>query len=505
MTPLGSPIKRKRSKVVVMNVQPPTPPSSQLPRVLGPWMATALVIGTVIGSGVFKKAASVAQIPDFGLVMSAWVLAGILTLFGALALAEVAVLLPRAGGNYVYLKESYGRVAGFLWGWVEFWMIRAGSIAALATVFTMSIHDVLRQTKGGDVLTFWQKQAMTMTVIFALSLLNARGTRLGGILQVVVTTVKVASLLLVALLPFLVIALVSDPRATPTTANMSPTWPSAWLKVDWSVFGGALVGIFFAYHGWMNIAPVAEEVTNPQRNLPLALLVGVCTCIVLYVSANAAYYLIIPRNDLLNLTERTVVGEFSFRLLGSFGLMVASCAVMISVFGALNGNLLVGPRLLFAMGRDGLAPRSLAQLHPRYLTPARATFVLAGWSILLVFLASLLIQNRLPTFSLSGWTIDPNLPPKKELFDVVTDFAMFGAISFETLAVASLFVLRPRTRNEQVPYRCPFYPWLPIVYVTCMTAVLINMFWTQRTESLVGLGFMVVGLVVYALFLRKAH
>jgi basic amino acid/polyamine antiporter, APA family len=485
-----------------------TPASNLLPRVLGPWMATALVIGTVIGSGVFKKASSVSKsVPDFGLVVIAWVLVGVLALLGALVLAEVAVLLPKAGGNYVFLKESYGRWAGFLWGWVEFWIIRSGSIAALATIFTEQVHAILRQARGGedDVLTFWALQGMTITVILVLALVNARGTRLGGGLQVVITTVKVASLVGIALLPFIVVGLTSEPRARPTTDYITPAWPSDWGAFKWSAFGGALIGVFWAYHGWMNIAPVAEEVREPQRNIPLALFCGVGAVILLYVSVNVAYYLVLPRDVITGIKGRTVAGEFSWKLLGSAGLLLASTAVMISVFGSLNGNLLVGPRLLFAMGRDRLAPSTLAKLHPRYQTPARAQLVLAGWAVLMVAGVGLLTQHRLPVVNLGSLSLDVNLPPDKEPFDVITDFAMFGAISFETLAVSSIFVLRRRypASKVQIPYRCPLFPVLPLVYVSFMAIVLSNMFTTQRSEALIGVGFILVGAAVYAVFLAR--
>ena len=248
---------------------PATSPS--LARVLGPWMATALVIGTVIGSGVFKKPQAVAvQVPEFGLAMLAWVLVGVLALIGALTLAEVAVLLPRAGGNYVFLREGYGRWAGFLWGWVEFWIIRSASIAALATIFTESLHDILRQVRaaeaGMDVLHYWERQGVTVTVIAVLGWINLRGTRLGGGLQLVVTSVKALSLIAIAVLPFVILGLVSEPRVRPGLENLAPIWPTDWTAVNWSRFGSALVSVLWAYHGWMNIAPVAEEVrpAGPQ-------------------------------------------------------------------------------------------------------------------------------------------------------------------------------------------------------------------------------------------------
>jgi amino acid transporter len=496
-----------------------TQSSVTLPRVLGLLPAAAIVVGTVIGSGVFKKASSVSEnLEEFGLVVAAWVLVGMLAMLGGLVLAEVAVLLPRAGGNYVFLKEGYGRWAGFLWGWVEFWIIRSASIAALATVFTEQVHALLRLSRGidgkTDVLSVWAQVGITVTVIVVLALVNARGTRLGGGLQLIVTVVKIASLLGLALLPFLVAGLSSTPRARPTTEYLAPIWPGDWLAVNWSLFGGALIGVFWAYHGWMNIAPVAEEVRQPQRNIPLALFAGIGTIIALYVSANIAYYLVLPRQEIVDLKGRTVAAEFAFRLLGSAGLLAASTAVMISVFGALNGNLLAGPRLLFAMGRDGLAPAALARLHPRYQTPALAQLVLAGWSVLLVLAVALLTQYRLPEFPVrlpmlfkETRVINLNLPPGKDPFDVITDFAMFGAISFETLAVSSLFVLRRRYPRSQVqiPYRCPLFPVLPILYVTAMAAVLFNMFTTQRIEALAGVGFIGIGALVYfALGLGRA-
>jgi basic amino acid/polyamine antiporter, APA family len=476
-----------------------------LARVLGPWMATALVIGTVIGSGVFKKPQAVAvQVPEFGLAMLAWVLVGLLALIGALALAEVAVLLPRAGGNYVFLREGYGRWAGFLWGWVEFWIIRSASIAALATIFTESLHDILRQVRaaeaGMDVLHYWERHGVTVAVIAVLGWINLRGTRLGGALQVVVTSVKALSLLALAVLPFVILGLVNEPRLRPGLDNLTPLWPADWGAVNWSNFGSALVSVLWAYHGWMNIAPVAEEVRQPSRNLPLALIGGTLTVIALYLTVNFAYGLVIPHDDMVGLRDRTVAGEFCVRLLGPVGLVLASAAVMLSVFGSLNGNLLVGPRLLYAMAHDELAPRALGKLHPRYRTPALAEMVLAGWSILLVVGSAALVEYPLPLLALGSWTLDLNLPRGVMPFDVLTDYAMFGAVWFETLAVASIFPLRWRFPPARValPYRCWGYPWLPALYVIVMAAVLGNMFVTKRTESLFGLGFVALGAAVYA-------
>lgn len=485
-----------------------SPTTRVLDRVLGPWMATALIIGTVIGSGVFKKPSKVAEyLPHSGMALTAWIVMGILILMGALALAEVAVLLPRAGGNYVFLREAYGRWAGFLWGWVEFWIIRAASIGALAFIFVESLHDIVRETQGltasQEALTFWQRQYLILGVIAVLALINARGTVLGAGLQVVITTVKVASLVTIAVLPFIIIMLATPRSVTVGFENMAPVWPTDWRSVSLSNFGGALVAVFWAYHGWMNIAPVAEEVQNPRRNIPLALLVGTMTIMVVYVSANFAYYLVMPGSVMTGLVDRPVAAEFGLRLLGPIGLMLVSAAIMTSVFGALNGNMLVGPRLLFAMGRDRLAPSFLGDLHARWRTPTAAIAILAAWAMLLVMAVALLKQYRVPVINLAGWPLDLNLRPEVNSFDVLTDYAMFGALSFETLAVAAIFVLRGRQVVGDDSYRCPMYPLLPLIFVLAMAAILFNMFVTSRTEAVAGVVFIAAGAAFYALFLAR--
>jgi amino acid transporter len=480
-------------------------------------MATAVVIGTVIGSGVFKKPQTVAEnVPYFGMVALVWTLTGLLAFLGALSLAEVAVLYPKAGGNYVYLREGYGRLGGFLWGWVEFLIIRSASIAALATIFAESLHDVLKNDAvrealrldlGSTSLGFWQLRILTIGVIIGLALVNVRGVRWGGYLQLFITLVKVGSLLAIFLLPFVVLLISTNPTtAKPQATNLTPTWPDSLSAIRLGGLGTAFLAVLWAYHGWMNIAPVAEEVTRPQRNIPLALLAGVCTIIALYLGANLAYSLVIPHDEMANLKDTTTATEFSLRLLGPIGAALASAAVMISVFGALNGNLLVGPRLLYAMGEDGLAPRALGQVHPAFHTPALAILVMAGWSAALILLGSLLTQYRLPVIRLGDFLIDLNVPKDKTLFDILTDFAMFGAVIFETMAVLSIFVFRRRYPLAPRPYRCWGYPLTPAIYVILPAFILVNMFVNQRTEALIGLGFIALGTgVYYALFSGMKH
>jgi basic amino acid/polyamine antiporter, APA family len=483
---------------------PSSSPSSGLVRALGPLMATAVVVGTVIGSGVFKKPQAIAEhVPNFGLAALLWVLGGVLVLLGALAYAEVSVLLPQAGGNYVFLREAYGRFAGFLWGWVDFCIIRSASLAALATIFTESLHDILRNQAfqravglpSGTHLGFWPQRLLTVAVLAGLAWVNIRGVRWGGVMQLLITFIKIGSLAAIAVLPFVVLAHWLTAPTLPNFGNLRPVWPEDWRRVSLGQIGSAFLGVLWAYHGWQNLAPVAEEIRRPQRNIPLALLGGIAIIITLYLGANLAYYLVIPRVEMAELKQTTVATEFSLRLLGPLGAAAASAAVMCSVFGALNGNLLVGPRLLYAMGDDGLAPRSLGVVHARYRTPALAIAVLAAWSSLQVVTVALLTWL--------GW-----LEESKSHFDRLTEFAMFGAVIFETLAVVSIFVFRRRRAEAERPYRCPGYPLVPALYVILPAFIVVNMFLREETivEALAGVGFIALGAAVYGVLgLGRKH
>ena len=262
---------------------PNQPESAGLARVLGPVMTTAIVIGTIIGSGVFKKPAVIADLlPYSGVVAVVWVLGGVLVVLGALAYAEVAVLFPRTGGNYVFLKEAYGRLAGFLWGWVEFWIIRAASIAALATIFSESLHEVLRYlnnvSAGSSYLTFWQERWLTIGVILLLTLVNIQGVRWGGGLQFFITLVKMLSLLAILVLPFFFLGMLNGPDEM----------RSHRLGFTFTGLGTAFLAVLWPYHGWMNVAPIAGEVKEPQRNIPIAFLAGVAKVQLVGSSASLA-------------------------------------------------------------------------------------------------------------------------------------------------------------------------------------------------------------------------
>ncbi len=527
-------------------------PASGLVRALGWWTATAVVVGTVIGSGVFKKPQAVAfAVPYFGPAAVVWVLGGVLALLGALSLAEVAVLFPRAGGNYVFLREGYGRLFGFLWGWVDFWIIRSASIAALATICAEQLHTVLRSLSGKSpderVLESWVEVALTVALIVVLALVNIRGVKWGGLLQLFITVVKVGSLLLIVLVPFAFLAFTSPGHPGPVHSEyLTPFWPPEGTSAGELLvaLGTALIGVLWAYHGWMNIAPVAEEVKEPQKNIPRSLLAGVGLVIALYLGANLAYALVIPQKDMWRMTDAkldeppkiapagsesmsdqeqkeqlknldpTVAIGFSRRLFEAvgvegavrLGVAVAAAMVLTSAFGALNGNLLVGPRILYAMGVDGLAPRALQNVHPRWRTPALATAVQAGWSVLLVVGVSAALHVQ-PWLQSALGLEKPLLKGVASSFDYLTDFAMFGAVIFETMAVATVFVFRRRLPNAERPYKCIGYPVTPAVYVAVMSLVALTYMVSdqKRPVALVGVVFIAVGAVVYWVMWRRGR
>jgi basic amino acid/polyamine antiporter, APA family len=505
-----------------------TNPRPELLRVLGLWTAVAVTAGSVIGSGIFKKPQAVAQnIQHFEWVAVAWVLGGVLAILGALALAELGAMLPRAGGSYVYLKEGYGPLWGFLWGWIEFLILRTGSIAALATVFTELLAELIKAR--GVVLGPWEQRWITVTVISLLAGVNALGVRWGGLVQSVTTWLKVGSLAAIALLPFLLARahteLLGQPGPLPKSGNV------------FIGFGAAVLGVLWAYHGWMNLSTLGEEVREPQRNVPRALLGGVGIVILVYLGANLAYAVVLPQSVMADVSQVSVVAvSFAEELFGSWGSSARdiagkaiSAAIMVSVFGALNANILIGPRTYFALGRDGLFPTFLGRVHERFRTPVMAILLQAAWACCLVLGSDLIRENPLPNgqeplrkdapflagekvltgaacalqpLAMPAFTAPATLalshrPQADAPFDTLTNFVMYAAVFFETMVIASILRFR-RTRPELPrPYRCWGYPVVPIIYIGIMALVFANTVYDQRRKALVGLGIVLAGAAVY--------
>lgn len=497
--------------------------SQSLLRVLGPVGATTVVVGAVIGSGIFFKANMVAQaLGRFDLVLTVWIVCGLLSLCGALALAELATTLPNAGGQYVYLREAFGPWLGFLAGWGEFWMLRPGSIAALAVAFANSsqksigtwlveakwitLHTVDKQTfiefAGFEFSQVWFVRWLAIGAIVLLAIVNYRGAHWGGMMQNVTTFLKVGTLLAIMALPF--ITRTADPQLFHTTLAVDSADGTRTMTDLIAGFFMAMSAVFWAYDGWHNLGPMSEEVHDPQRNIPRALLLGMIILIVLYLGGTIAYHLTLPMQEIGDSTF--VAGSAFQQWLGPNGAAIASAAVMVSTFGALNANLLCGPRMIFAMARDGLFLRPIGRVHPKFRTPHWAIVCETVLAIALIVGSDLLSHvptpewiNHLPSAVAGQLHKSFERMHTKAIYDVLTDYVIFASFIFYTLAVAAVFVLRRKRPDLPRPYLTFGYPWVPAIFVVSSTAFILSMLVTSPVESTLGVILIGLGGVAYAL------
>jgi amino acid transporter len=477
-----------------------------LPRVLGPLEAFCVVVGSVIGSGIFLVPAKVAtDVPFISGIILVWVIGGIMSAAGALTLAELGAMLPQAGGLYVFLRAAYGPLLAFLFGWVEFLIVRSGSMATLAAAFARYFVQLV-PAPGVISAEAWQAAAAVLAIAI-VTIVNVVGTRTGGALQVAGTIIKVGGIAFLMILPLAL--------GAGTATNLTPFWPST---SGGSIFRGmmaAMVSVLWAYDGWTNITPLAEEIKDPGKNIPRSLLLGMAVLIAVYLSMTMAYHYVLPMSEVASASresgqvEKAVAAVYSKALLGLPGVFFISVLVMCSTFISLNGNALTGPRAYFAMSRDGLFPAGLCAVHPRFQTPANAVLSQGIWSAILTIVGTALIVVpppsggvAIPSFVREAWATLNKTP----LYDLLYTYVIFGANLFYLLAIASVFVLRVRQPDLPRPYRTLFYPITPIVYVLAALLLLFNMLADRASQlqSLAGIGIILLGLPAY-LFYRRSY
>lgn len=447
-----------------------------LKRELGIWSAAAIVIGTVIGSAIFLVPNDmVKNVGSPLMVFVVWVFGGMLSLFGALSYAELAAALPQAGGEYVYLREAYGPLWAFVYGWTQMWVAKSGSIATLATGFFIYLANFrpelngvwtvipLPLGEGGQPLEIRYGQLLAMFVIAVLAVVNYFGVKVSGDLQVVATLVKVGLLCAIV-----VVGLASGHG---NVANYTTSIPAAGGITG---FFAALVAALWAYDGWNNVSMVASEVREPQRNLPRALILGTLTVIAIYLLANLAYFYVLPAADVAS-SDR-VAAETMRRILGTAGANAVSIAAMISIFAALNGSILSGSRVPFAMARDGLFFRRVAFVHPEHRTPSVSILALSAWGALLV---------------LSG------------RYSQLYTYVIFASVILYGMATAAVIVLRFKKPEMPRPYRTLGYPFVPIVFVLGITCLVISTLIKSPRESLMGVVLVSLGLPFYFYWKRR--
>ncbi|WP_152052970.1 APC family permease [Tautonia marina] len=471
-----------------------------LPRVLGPATAYSAIVGSVIGSGIFIVPARVAgTLGSISLIIAIWIAGGLLTLAGALTVAELGAMLPQAGGPYVYLREAFGKLAGFLFGWTEFLVIRSGSVAALAAGFALYFGEVV-PAPNGIPKAAWEA-GVAILAMTTLAILNVLGAKVGGGVQVLGTVLKVGTMVAMILLPLPFLMGVAR------TDNLSPMWPTDLSGSLTRAMLAAMVGVLWTYDGWINITALAEEIREPERNIPRAAILGTLTLIAVYLGVTLSYHLVLPMADVAQPPDgRNVAGAFFVRLFGLPGAWLIALVVMGSIFIALNGNALSGPRAYFAMARDGLLPHSISHVHPRFHTPANAIIIQTAWAALLTAAGAIFLvieapgtESGLPVWLRNAW-VKLNQTP---LYDVLFSYVIFGATFMYALTVASVFVLRRTRPDLNRPYRTWGYPITPIIYLAGAALLLGNMLQETFAESIVGLGIILAGVPAYLVMSRR--
>ncbi len=452
---------------------------AELKRVLGLWSAVAIVVGTVIGSGIFLVPRTmVHHVGSVEWVFAVWVVGGLLSLAGALTYAELAAMLPEAGGEYVYLNEAYGPVWGYLYGWTQMWVAKSGSIATLATGFFYYLANFwpgLEQVwirvpligENGAPLEIRAGQFFAMFLIMGLAAINYFGVRVGGNVQVAVTIAKVA------LIGFVIVAGLFFAPAHAVASSVIQS--DAATSITLTGFVAALVAALWAYDGWNNVGMVASEVRDPRRNLPLALIWGTFAVIGIYLLANLAYFHVLSAAE-VGVTNR-VAAEMMRRILGTGGANAVAVAAMISIFAALNGSILTGSRVPYAMARDGLFFRSFARVHPAFHTPGVSILGLSAWAAIVV---------------LSG------------RYDQLLTFVIFASWLLYGMTTAAVFVLRRKRPDLDRPYRTLGYPVVPALFVIAALLIEVVTLMNSPRESVLGIVLIAAGLPFYFLWKRRA-
>jgi APA family basic amino acid/polyamine antiporter len=487
------------------------PPTHEFVKAMTLTDATMLVAGSMIGSGIFIVSAGMARSLGSPLwLLLAWVLTGVITMLGALAYGELAAMFPRAGGQYVFLREAMGPLMGFLYGWTLFVVIQTGTIAAVAVAFGKFLGvlwpaispDRFGWFPQADVcvaalgctdpanaiqLGLTPQRLVGLLTVVILTWVNLRGVREGKIVQTTLTVVKTGALALLILL-----GLTIGRHHEAIAANFGAGHFSGSIPVTFAyivAFGAALVGSLFSSDAWNNVTFAAAEVKNPQRNLPLALVLGTGLVTLLYIMANVAYLSVLPMQGtegsasvlargISQASEGRVATAVMESVLGPIGATVMAVAILISTFGCNNGLILAGARVYWAMARDGVFFRRVGTLNAHNV-PAAALVVQAVWTSILCLTGT---------------------------YNQLLDYVIFSALIFYALTTIGLFVLRARRPEAPRPYRAVGYPVLPALYIVLTTAVmlLILLSPTTRMQALLGLALVVLGVPVYFLWRRGA-
>jgi APA family basic amino acid/polyamine antiporter len=433
-----------------------------LPRKLNLFDGAALLVGSVIGSGIFVVPSLIAQrIHEPGLVIAIWLFSGLLVLCGALALAELGTMMPESGGLYVYMREAYGPFWAFLYGWTIMLVVIPGSLAALTAAFLIYLKHFVPLGIGVE-------KALGIALLLGLGFINARGTKLGARVQNLFTLLKVAGLVSLVGLALL--------TQDGTVWHFRPAFPAQFTPALLPAVGVAMISTLFAYDAWHFVGFVAGEMKDPAKTVPRSIFLGVAIVITIYVVVNVAYIFVLGQANIAR-SERVAADTMS-TLVGPAGATFITLAILCSTFGAIAANILAGPRVFFAMARDGTFFRRLADVHPVHETPANAIWALAGWAAVL---------------TLTGG------------YEHLITMSMFSNWIFFTMVVLSVVVLRRKHPDWPRPYRALGYPLTVLAFVLVSSAFVVNTLLSSPRSSLMGLGLLLVGVPIYLRARRSAR
>ena len=435
--------------------------SAGLVRTLRQGDLVLVVIGTVIGSGIWLVPGTVLRntAGDPGVALLVWLVGGVCSLLGALTFAELGTSYPDAGGSYTYVREAFGRFPAFLLGWTLFLAVNTGSTATLAVAFANYAGELVPLGAAG-------RKVLPAIMIVAVSAVNIRGVRHGATVQNWSTAVKVAAILALAIAG---LSLGAGGGAATSRAFSAPLSPGLL-----SGSGVALLGVLWAYEGWINVTNSAGEALDPQRTFSRGIIVGTAALIALYLLANIGYLATLGPEGVAG--SQRVAADAVRVLFGPVAAKLVSVAVLVSVFSAANGLALTGPRMYYAMARDGVFFRALGAVHPRFGTPAMAIAAGGAWAVLLTLWGS---------------------------FEQLLTYVVFASWLFAALAAASVFVLRRRHPEARRPFRVPGYPVTPALYIVAALAIVANTVVARPVQALAGLGIVLLGTPVYFLWKER--
>jgi APA family basic amino acid/polyamine antiporter len=492
---------------------------------LGLLDSTMLVAGSMIGSGIFIVSADITRlVGSAGWLLVVWGVTGALTLVAALTYGELAAMMPRAGGQYVYLREAYSPLWGFLYGWTLFLVIQTGTIAAVAVAFArfLGVLAPIISPKQWVIppitvstsyaVSLSTQQLVAILVIMFLTFLNTRGLKLGKLIQNVFTSAKTLSLLALIALGLFIgrnsAALSANFTNLWTPGGVSPIKSDLSFVPSMSATDGALglliavcvaqVGSLFSSDAWNNITFTAGEVKDPRRNLPLSLALGTGLVITLYLLANVAYLHVLPLEKIQHAPDDRVGTAAMEVMFGGAGAVIMAVAIMISTFGCCNGLILAGARVYYAMAQDGLFFKATGRLNARHV-PAVALILQGLWTALLV-----LPRTRLRDAVTGAPMLDASGAEQYgNIYGVLLDYVVFAVLIFYVLTIAGVFVLRRRRPDAERPYRAFGYPVLPVFYIIAATVILLVLALYRTQTSWPGLLIVLAGVPIYFLW-RKA-